>query len=152
MCKIHQWLIQIQIWVAYQPVDLLRILNFIEERQDVSKANACIAIRLVVSKDVQILVVCFHQKSILFIVVILYVDGLSKCDVGQTQETIGVIAYDSFQNVSEFEWGFVDFADVEQEFCFLAELVDRSFCFTLACFVNPLNGAVRVASFLREVG
>ena len=82
MSKIHQWLIQIQIWVAYQPVDLLRILNFIKERQDIGQTNACIAIRLVMSKDVQILVVCFHQKSILFIVIIFYADSLSKCDVG----------------------------------------------------------------------
>lgn len=82
MGKIHQWLIQIQIWVTYQPVDFLRILNFIKERQDIGEANACIAIGLVMSKDVQILVVCFYQKSILFIVVIFYANGLSKCDVG----------------------------------------------------------------------
>ena len=150
---VHVGVIYVWIGLAHKLVDLFGVLVFVKEGEDVGNSEARKAVVLVVRQNIKVLVISFHQKFILLIILICFtLDSFFECNISQTQEAIWVISHNIFKDKNEFGFCILCPTGVEEEFAFHAMLVYWGLSSTFAGFLNPMEGAVHVASLFSKVG
>ena len=86
---VHVGVIYVWIGLAHKLVDLLGVLVFVKEGEDVGNSEARKAVVLVVRQNIKVLVISFDQKFILLVILICFaLDSFFECNISQTQEAI----------------------------------------------------------------
>ena len=130
------------VWVrlADKLVYLLCVFILVEMSKHIGNTNTSKAIILIMSKNLQILMVRLDQQLVLLIIAVLFAfNSFPESNVSQAEKAVGVIANYLLKNEYKFFLGILNSANFKEKFALQAMLVYGCFGSTLACLINPIK-------------